>query len=135
MTIDDARAYMEQYGAERLTAVAAAADEVRRMLPSLGYADAHENWRDTGLTFDPTRLVIDAPQGGKALAAALREKGIDADFDTVLKEVLERDHNDMTRAIAPLRQADDAVLLDNSDLDAAGTVKTALEIVRSKVSL
>ena len=80
MTIDDARAYMEDCGTERLTAVSAAADEVRRMLPALGYADAHEGWRDTGLTFDPTRLVIDAPQGGKALAAALRERGIDAEM-------------------------------------------------------
>ena len=80
MTIDDARAYMDDCGTERLTAASAAADEVRRMLPALGYADAHEGWRDTGLTFDPTRLVIDAPQGGKALAAALRERGVDAEM-------------------------------------------------------
>lgn len=65
----------------------------------------------------------------------LKEKGIHADFDTVLQEVLQRDHNDMTRAVAPLRQADDATLLDNSDLDAAQTVEKALSIIRSKVSL
>ena len=65
----------------------------------------------------------------------LREKGIDADFDTVLQEVLQRDHNDSTRAVAPLRQAEDAVLLDNSELDAAQTVEKALAIIRSKVSL
>lgn len=65
----------------------------------------------------------------------LKEKGIDAEFQTVLKEVLERDHNDTTRAVAPLKQADDAVLLDNSDLDAAQTVAQALNIIRSKVSV
>ena len=64
----------------------------------------------------------------------LTEKGIPADFDTVLQEVLQRDHNDMTRAVAPLKQADDAVLLDNSDLDAEGTVAAALQIIRSNVS-
>ena len=80
MTIDDARAYMADCGAARLAAVAAAAEEVRRMLPSLGYADAHAAWRETGLTFDPTRLVIDAPQAGAALAKALRDKGIDAEM-------------------------------------------------------
>ena len=96
MTIDDARAYMEDCGAQRLLAVAAAADEVRRMLPALGYADAHVGWRDTGLAFDSTRLVIDAPQGGKALAAALREKGIDAEM------------YDLRRAVFILSAMDDA---------------------------
>ena len=65
----------------------------------------------------------------------LKEKGIDADFDTVLREVIQRDHNDSTRAVAPLRQAEDAVLLDNSDLDAVQTVEKALSIIRSRVSL
>lgn len=80
MSIDDAREYMALHGRQRLAAVAAAADEVRRRLPELGYADAHSAWRDTGLTFDPTRLVITAPQGGKALAEALRQHGVDAEM-------------------------------------------------------
>ena len=96
MSIDDARAYMEEGGAARLAKVSAAADEVRRLLPSLGYGDAHEGWRDTGLAFDPTRLVIDAPQGGKALAAALRAKGIDAEM------------YDLRRAVFILSAMDDA---------------------------
>ena len=80
MSIDDAREYMALHGRERLCAVAAAVAEVRRNLPSIGYRDAHEMWHDTGLQFDPTRLVIDAPQGGPALAAALRERGVDAEM-------------------------------------------------------
>lgn len=80
MSIDDAREYMALHGRERLEAVAAAADEVRRALPALGYGDAHALWKDTGMTFDPTRLVIDAPQGGSSLAQALRERGIDAEM-------------------------------------------------------
>ena len=67
--------------------------------------------------------------------AELTEKGIQADFDTVLLEISQRDHNDMTRAVAPLRQADDAVLLDNSELNAEETIDAALQIIRSKVAL
>ena len=67
--------------------------------------------------------------------AELTEKGIQADFDTVLREIAQRDHNDMTRAVAPLRQADDAVLLDNSELNAEETIDAALQIIRSKVAL
>lgn len=71
----------------------------------------------------------------KRRVGELAEKGIPSDFDTVLAEVIQRDHNDMTRPVAPLKQAEDAVLLDNSLLDAEGTVAAALEIIRSKVSL
>ena len=80
MSIDDAREYMALQGCERLCNVAAAVEELRRALPSIGYRDAHEMWRDTGLQFDPTRLVVDAPQGGPALAEALREHGVDVEM-------------------------------------------------------
>lgn len=87
MSIDDARAYMQEQGTARLTAIADAADEVRRALPFLGYADAHAMWRETGLQFDRTRLVIDAPQGGAALAAALQERGVDVEMHDLRRAV------------------------------------------------
>ena len=46
----------------------------------------------------------------------LEQKGMSQPFDDVLREILQRDEQDMNRAIAPLRQADDAVLLDTSDI-------------------
>ena len=95
LSIDDARAFMEERGAANLIRVAAAADEVRRALPSLGYADAHALWRDTGLLLDRTRLVIDAPQGGAALAQALQEHGVDVEM------------HDMRRVVLILSAADD----------------------------
>ena len=63
MSVDDARAYMEAQGRERLTAVCAAADALRAQLPALGYGDGQAAWGDTGLEFDPTRLVIRARPG------------------------------------------------------------------------
>lgn len=44
----------------------------------------------------------------------LKEKGIPADYETVLAEIKERDYNDSHRETAPLKQADDAVLIDSS---------------------
>ena len=43
-------------------------------------------------------------------------KGIPADYDDIYKNVVERDRIDSTRAVSPLRQADDALLLDNSHM-------------------
>lgn len=88
MSVDDSRAYMEETGRTRLAEVAAAADELRRALPGLGYADAHAAWADTDLQFDPTRLVIAAPQGGFALAQSLRQRGVDVEMADVQRVVL-----------------------------------------------
>ena len=80
LSIDDARAWMEAHGTARLAAARAAINDLRLRLPALGYEDAHAAWAGTGLTFDPTRLVIAAPQGGYALARALTERGVDIEM-------------------------------------------------------
>lgn len=46
----------------------------------------------------------------------LKAKGEEADFETILQNLRERDRIDSTRAVAPLRQAEDALVLDNSHL-------------------
>ena len=58
----------------------------------------------------------------------LQEKGVQADLDVIEKEIIERDHRDMTRDISPLKQADDAVLIDSSDM-------TIDEVVEKMISL
>ena len=69
--IDDARAWMDAHP-HRLADCVQAVQQVQRALPSLGYADAHALWQETGLDFDPSRLVIHAPQGGQALSDSLQ---------------------------------------------------------------
>lgn len=59
----------------------------------------------------------------------LLEKGQQVTFEEVLADMRARDHADSTRAAAPLKKADDAILLDNSNLDFDGTVSRALEII------
>ena len=58
----------------------------------------------------------------------LEEKGEHPDFETVKKEIEERDHRDMTREISPLKQAEDAILVDTSDM-------TIDEVVEKIISL
>ncbi len=59
----------------------------------------------------------------------LTEKGQSVTFEDVLADMRARDLADSTRAAAPLKKADDAVLLDNSDLDFEGTVQAALDMI------
>ena len=62
-------------------------------------------------------------------------KGQKADYAQVLKDIQQRDYQDSHRAIAPLKQAKDAVLLDTSDLDIDGVVAAMKEIIAKKVSV
>lgn len=48
--------------------------------------------------------------------AELKEKGVPADIDSIERDIIERDQRDMTREFAPLKQAEDAVYLDTSDM-------------------
>ena len=53
-------------------------------------------------------------------------------YDQVLTGCIQRDYNDSHRAIAPLKQAEDAVLADTSELDLAQSVQLVKEIIREK---
>ena len=63
----------------------------------------------------------------------LQEKGMTVCYEDVLREMNERDAQDSGRAIAPAVPAEDAVLLDNSDLDIEGSVNAVIEIIRQKL--
>lgn len=63
----------------------------------------------------------------------LIDRGERADYDQVLTGVMERDRRDTQRRTAPLRQAEDAVLADTSDLDLEGSLRLLLGIVRERL--
>ena len=65
----------------------------------------------------------------------LRERGTLRPFDQVLAEMRERDYNDTHRAAAPLRPAQDAVVVDTSHLDFQQSRDVLLTIIREKVGL
>ncbi|MCX7772169.1 MAG: (d)CMP kinase, partial [Clostridia bacterium] len=63
----------------------------------------------------------------------LKEKGLlTKTFDELVKEIETRDYNDSHRQASPLRQADDAVLLDTSSYSIEEAVEEMLKIIRSK---
>lgn len=77
--------------------------------------------RDIGTTvFPDAELKIFVTASSKVRAQRrydeLKEKGMPADFDEILKNVEERDYIDSHREVSPLRQAPDALLLDNSEM-------------------
>lgn len=55
--------------------------------------------------------------------------GLADDYDTVLADVMRRDHLDSTRAVSPLRAADDAVIVDTSDMTQAEVIARLCELV------
>ncbi len=63
----------------------------------------------------------------------LLERGQHADFDQVLREVIERDRRDMERETAPLRQGPDAVLADTTGLDLEGSFRLLLGLIRERI--
>ena len=65
----------------------------------------------------------------------LQAKGGKDTFEKVLADIEKRDYQDSHRAVAPLKQASDAVLLDTSDLDVEGVIAAMKQIVREKTGL
>ena len=61
----------------------------------------------------------------------LAAKGENCDIGAIEKDIIERDHRDMTRDISPLVQAEDAVLVDSSDMTIPEVVDTILRISAS----
>lgn len=54
-------------------------------------------------------------------------------YETVLADIKDRDERDMNRAVAPLKPAADALILDTSELDIEGSLQAALALIRGKV--
>lgn len=65
----------------------------------------------------------------------LREKGRDCTYEEVLADIVTRDTNDSTRAIAPLKQSEDAVYLDNSDLNFEQAVAEIIKLIKGKFDI
>ena len=80
--------------------------------------------RDIGTTvFPDAELKIYVTASAEVRAQRrydeLQAKGMPADFDDILKNVKERDYIDSHREVSPLRKADDAIELDNSNMTIA----------------
>ena len=61
----------------------------------------------------------------------MQEKGQESDYDKVLAQIIERDHNDSTRALNPLRKAEDAEEIDSTHM----TIDQVVDYICSQVTL
>ena len=80
-------------------------------------------------------LTASAEVRAKRRTDELIAKGQTAVFETVLKEIEQRDYQDTHRPIAPLKMAKDSVKLDTSDLDIDGVVAAMRKIIAEKIGL
>ena len=80
-------------------------------------------------------LTASAEVRAKRRTDELLAKGQKANYEQILKEIKQRDHQDMTRPIAPLKQAKDAVLLDTSEMTVAEVIEAMKKIIGEKIPL
>ena len=74
-------------------------------------------------------LTASAEDRAKRRLAELQEKGIPADYEDVLADMKKRDYDDSHRATAPLKPAEDAVLVDTT----GNTLEQSVEILKKLV--
>lgn len=126
----------------RAASVVAAIPEVRAALVSLQRSFASTppgaviDGRDIGTVIAPDAdvkiFVTASPQErARRRILELRGRGLDVDEAGVLADILARDARDMNRAIAPLKPASDAVLLDTTHLGIDAAVRAAIDIVEA----
>ena len=118
--------------------------EVRAFLLSLQRDMAKENsvimdGRDIGTVVLPDAevkifLTASAEVRAQRRYKELIEKGEKVVFEDVLAAIITRDTNDSSRATAPLKAADDAVILDSSDINAEQTLNAVIDIINSKTA-
>ena len=94
--------------------------------------------RDIGTVIAPqaeVKLFVTAPAEVRARRRhdEMQRHGMATDFDNILADIHARDERDMGRADAPLKPADDALLLDTGDLTIGDAVQAAIALVESKL--
>lgn len=93
--------------------------------------------RDIGTVVFPNadvKIYLDATAEERATRRVRQNEqlGIKSDYNTVLKEIKIRDERDSTREIAPLKKADDAILLDSTNLTIDQVVEKICTIIEQK---
>ncbi len=96
--------------------------------------------RDIGTTILPhadVKIFLTASPEARATRRfkELQEKGDPATYDEVLADMIKRDYEDTHRETSPLRQAEDAVLVDTSELDFEQSVAAVKKVITDRVSL
>lgn len=129
----------------KVTATVAAIPKVREFLFALQKDVTKTNniimdGRDIGTVVLPNAdlkiyLTASAEQRAKRRQKEFIESGKEFNFEEVLAQIVQRDNQDMSRELSPLKQADDAILVDTSDIDLEQSIKKIGDIIKEKLSI
>ena len=141
---ENVNSYLRTEEVGNMASVSSAVPRVREKLLSLQRKLAKDmsvvmDGRDIGTTILPDAdvkiyLTASSLTRAKRRYLELQEKGTVCNLDDIQKDIEERDQRDMSREISPLRQAEDAVLVDSSNLTIQQVVDRILQIFRSKTT-
>lgn len=95
--------------------------------------------RDIGTVIAPdadVKLFVTASSEARAVRRfeEMKRRGEPVNFDDILADILRRDKRDQNRAAAPLKPAEDADLLDTTDLTIGDAIQQAIALVNAKIS-
>lgn len=115
---------------------------VRELLFEMQQTLARENdvvmdGRDIGTVVLPNAqakiyLTASVEERARRRFEEYKKKGVDVDIEELKKEIAQRDHQDMTREIAPLKQAEDAVLVDSSNMNIDEVTECIMNIIKER---
>ncbi|MGI6228234.1 MAG: (d)CMP kinase [Christensenellales bacterium] len=133
---EDVTPYLREHHMSKAASDISALPSVRIKLVELQQAIARSadivlDGRDIGTVVLPNAshkffVTADAAERAKRRLIELREKGSDITFAEILKDIEKRDYNDSHRAHSPLKKADDAVLIDTTNMTAEQAVEAVL---------
>ena len=137
---ENVNAYLRTEEVGNMASVSSAVPQVREKLVELqqalaAKADVVMDGRDIGTVVLPdadVKVYLTASSRTRAQRRFLElsEKGITCDLDEIEKDIIDRDYRDMHREHSPLRQAEDAVLVDSSDMTIDEVVERIISLCR-----
>ena len=137
---ENVNAYLRTEAVGNMASVSSVVPEVRKKLVELQQKLAREtdvvmDGRDIGTVVLPDAdvkvyLTASVETRAKRRFLELQEKGEPADLAKIAADIEDRDYRDMHRDISPLRQAEDATLVDSSDMTIDQVVDRILELCR-----
>lgn len=142
---EDVSSAIREHQVSALASKVAALKEVRDFLLDFQRKLSREHdvlmdGRDIGTVVLPNanvKIFLTAAPESRAQRRVLdlETRGQHADFDTILHDIIARDEQDRNRAVAPLRQAEDAVLLDTTKLNLEESLEALLSIIKENIEL
>ena len=140
---EDVSKAIREHQVSGLASHVAALPDVRAFLLDFQRQQAREHsvvmdGRDIGTVVLPdadVKIFLTAAPESRAQRRLLEleQRGQEADYDTILRDIIARDEMDRNRPIAPLRQAEDAVLLDTTHLNLEESLQALLNIIKENV--